>query len=93
MNATSAANDQRVTRLRGIDWTGQKRTSLKVRVNGEVTVGEVAELLRERMRLPRGSYAVYHQSRKLNRTDTLDAAALPDEAELEINPEVKAGRD
>jgi hypothetical protein len=80
-----------ISRIRGISWTGEKRVALSGQVGGDATVGEVAEKLRERMQLPRRSYAVYHENRKLNRSATLAEAELTDDVELELAPEIKAG--
>ena len=63
-------------------------------ITGDVTkVGEVAEAIRERMQLPRGSYAVYLGDRKLNRSATLADAGVGQDSELELSPEVKAATD
>ncbi len=90
--STTTGAARPINRLRAIDWTGQKHITLAGRLDGDVTVGEVAEEFRERMRLPRGNYAVYFDNRKLNRAATLDDEGLAEDAELEISPEVKAGR-
>lgn len=89
--STTTGTARPINRLRGVDWTGQKRITLAGRLDSDVTVGEVAEELRERMRLPRGNYSVYYDNRKLNRAATLEAVGLAEDAELEISPEVKAG--
>ncbi|GEM_PF-4218895 len=91
MSATETTAAVSITRVRAVDWTGQK----KIVVNGnlirtETTVGELAEHIRERMSLPRGGYAVYHRNEKLNRAATLDEAGVEQDAELELSPEVKA---
>lgn len=80
-----------INHIRARDWTGQKRIHLKGQLAADVTIGELAEAIRERMGLPRRNYAVYFGDQKLPRTATLEEAGLADEAELELNPEVKAG--
>lgn len=88
MSATLVAP---VRRVHARDWTGQKSITLSSKLAPDATVGELAETLRQRMNLPRGSYSVYHQNNKLSRSATLDEAGLPEEVELELSPEVKAG--
>ena len=89
MSATQTV--EAITRVRAVDWTGQKHVTLNGKlVTQDVTVGELAEAIRERMQLPRGSYAVYYGDQKLNRSATLAEAGLVQEAELELSPEVKA---
>jgi hypothetical protein len=80
-----------ISRIRAVDWTGTKRATLNGHVvTSDTTVGELAEAIRERLGLPRGSYAVYDRDRRLNRTDTLVEAGVAQDAELELSPEVKA---
>jgi hypothetical protein len=82
-----------ITRVRAVDWTGQKSLTLNGNlITGEISVGELAEAIRERMQLPRGSYAVYLGDRKLSRSSTLAEAGVTQDAELELSPEVKAAR-
>lgn len=82
-----------INRIRGIDWTHQKSVELRGDVPAETTIGELAESLRERMGLQRGSYSVYYQEEKLPRSATIEEVELPDAAELELSPEVKAAGD
>jgi len=83
--------DESITVVRAVDWTGQKRATLNgTLVTSDITVGELAEAIRDRMQLPRGSYAVYLGDRKLNRSATLAESGVAQDAELELSPEVKA---
>ena len=87
---STAAPDRVIRRVHATDWTGQKRVTVTGSLTGDVTVGELAEAVRERMHLPRGSYAVYYQDQKLDRSSTLQEAQVDQDAELELSPEVKA---
>lgn len=85
--------EPKIGRITAVDWTGQKR----VTVTGDlltqaVSVGEVAEAVREKIGLPRGSYSVYYRDQKLDRTATLGEAEITEDSELELSPEVKAAR-
>lgn len=89
MSATNVVES--ITRVKAVDWTGQKRAVLNgTLITADITVGELAEAIRERMQLPRGSYAVYAGDIKLNRSATLAEAGVVQDAELELSPEVKA---
>ena len=80
-------------KVRGVDWTGQKRITLQGRLQPtDTTVGELAEELRVRLGLEPGSYGVYFDDVKLNRTDTLFEAGIGEDSEIELSPEAKAGR-
>jgi len=89
MSSTNVVDS--ITRIRAVDWTGQKRATLNgTLITSDITVGELAEAIRDRMQLPRGSYAVYLGDRKLNRGATLAESGVGQDAELELSPEVKA---
>ncbi len=90
MNRSGAAAT--LTKVRGVDWTGQKRVTLQGRLQStDTTVGELAEEIRIRLGLEPGSYGVYFDDAKLNRTDTLFEAGVVEDAEIELSPEAKAG--
>jgi hypothetical protein len=89
--SNSQVMDRPLRRVRAVDWTGQKKVTLSGKLAGDVSIGELAEAIRERMQLPRGSYAVYRRDQKLSRSQTLGEVALADDDELELSPEVKAG--
>ena len=48
-----------ITQVRGVDWTGQKRVTLRGRLPSSRTVGELAEEIRLQLGLEPGSYGVY----------------------------------
>jgi hypothetical protein len=80
-----------INRVRAVDWTGQKHIAVNGNlVTDDLTVGELAEAIRDRMGLPRGSYSVYLDDRKLNRGATLAEEGVTQDAELELSPEVRA---
>lgn len=80
-----------IDRIRGCDWTGKKKITLTGRIPlATTTVGEIADEIRERMGIEPGSYDVYCNDDKLNRTDTLSAAQVVEGAELQLTPEVRA---
>jgi hypothetical protein len=80
-----------VTRIWVVDHTGQKRVLLNGNfLTEDTTVGEVAERAREELRLPRGPHAVYYRAQRLSRSATLAEAGVIEDAELELDPEVKA---
>jgi hypothetical protein len=88
MSATLA---EAITRVRVVDWTGQRSVTLNGNfLTDDMTVGEVAEKAREELRLPRGPFGVYLGDQRLSRSATLAEAGVVQDAELELSPEVKA---
>jgi hypothetical protein len=74
------------------DWEGMRRVSLED-VARNATVAELLDEVRRAMDLPNDtSYQALLDGRELNQMETLEEAGIVSEAEMEIIPEVHAGR-
>ena len=78
--------------LRGRDLSGRGPAVVAGDIPMDTPVAEIISEMTRALSLPRDTtYNAEYKGRKLNRSDTLEEAGLPEGAELVLHPEVTAG--